>query len=407
MAARPPAGGLPGASVTWAATADEASTARIGAARLTKVRRHDRHRAGRVACRPRTPRTATSERPSPGCSESAYEQEPSSAWVADVDGDGCPDVVAPMLWIGCGRDGPQRGPSWLATRPLALVGDGADRRVLVAARLDWHPYLGGGQGPRPGSGRPARRVADGWVVAFVLAEVPLATVTAASDAPVEAPTIGHAASRDGVIEIGWPAGTSAAGPGRPAVVDGAAARVDRPRHAGRVPDRRHDRRRVHGPAPARRGRRLGTASIVQHRAVRPARQRRRRRTVSRSTAGSSPPPRSTPVRRHLRPGPGDGRRGPGGAEVSLVAPPLSPPGRSRPRSTARAKPARRCRCLVRRRSSPARTARSSFRRSSPHGRRRSRSAPSIPRATRRSARYRSWAAPTCRVCTGRRSARSW
>ena len=205
MAALPPAGGMPGASVTWAATADEASTARIGVARLSKDGRtiaiepsawHVVHDATDSDIRGAVARMQGA----------AYDQEPTSAWVADIDGDGCPDVVAPMLWIGCKSDGPQRGASWLTSRPLALVGDGADRRVLVADRLDWQPYLGGGQGPRPAAAGTPGAWRSGGSSPFVLAEVPLATVTASSDAPVEAPTIGHAASRDGVIEMGWPPG---------------------------------------------------------------------------------------------------------------------------------------------------------------------------------------------------------
>ncbi len=204
IAALPPAGGIPGASVAWASTAEEASAARIGVARLSKT-------GGTIAVDPgawHAVRDATQDDIQVAIARmqsAAFDQASTSGWVADVDGDGCPDIVAPMLWMGCGTDGPHRGASWLASRPLALVGDEADRRVLVAARLDWQPYLGGGQGPTPAAASKPGAWRTFGSSPFVLAEVPLATVTASTDAPVEAPTIRHAASRDGVIELGWSA----------------------------------------------------------------------------------------------------------------------------------------------------------------------------------------------------------
>ena len=162
LAPRPSTGGLPGTSLTWAATAEEAGTARIGVTRLTKV--------GGAITLEQGPLQAVRDVPDGGdilaavtrvADGAAYGQLASSAMLADVDGDGCADIVVPLMWIGCGTDGPQRGPSWVASRPLGLVGDGADRRVLVAAGLDWSPYLGGGRArPRP---RPLRPVPGGRV----------------------------------------------------------------------------------------------------------------------------------------------------------------------------------------------------------------------------------------------------
>ena len=142
--------------------------------------------------------------------ESAWMDQP-PVMVDDLDGDGCPDLVAPLMLIGCAGTGPiEPAPAWIATRPLAVVGQGADRRLLVAVGLDWYASPGGTVDPSP----LAAHQVDAWHVLapsrFALAEVPLGEGSGVPTFPAQAvplPAIEHAASPDGVVEVRRPAGT--------------------------------------------------------------------------------------------------------------------------------------------------------------------------------------------------------
>ena len=130
----------------------------------------------------------------------------------DLDGDGCPELVVPLIVIGCdGTKDPEPGPAWVATRPLSLVGGGSDRALLVAEGLDWFPYPSGTVVLSPLATYPdgAWRVAE--PTPFVLAEVPMTAGGSgglpfqANDVPI--PTIAQTASQDGTVEVTRPAGT--------------------------------------------------------------------------------------------------------------------------------------------------------------------------------------------------------
>ncbi len=181
LAARSTAG-EPGTSVTWLE-----STRRSGR-RSVRLRAGQRgstagsrsiHRSS-SRCRASRHRTSTTRRsgwrtPRPGSSRSY-------APVADVDADGCADIVIPLAWIGCGSAPPRPGPSWLDTRPLGLVGPTSDPRLLVAAGLDWFPYIGGPSVPSPAAAGAPGAWRTGSSGRFALAEVPLTAITSGSNA---------------------------------------------------------------------------------------------------------------------------------------------------------------------------------------------------------------------------------
>lgn len=206
LAVRPSPDGRPGTSVTWVKSTDDGIADQVGVARITKVGGVIGVDGRILGPLPGVPTTETHDI-AVRIENVAMSQQPTSALLADIDGDGCADIVAPLAWIGCETPEMRRGPSWLDTRPLGLVGDAGDRRVLVAAALDWYPYPGGPQAPTPAAASPpgAWRSVSGQ--RFVLAEVPVATVTSGSDAVVGVPEIRRTASKDGVVEFGWPAGT--------------------------------------------------------------------------------------------------------------------------------------------------------------------------------------------------------
>ena len=133
--------------MTWLESLDDPVAGPFGSARVSRV-------DGRIQVDPPI------FQPLPGIAASdthdaalrlesaATGQQPLYAPVADLDLDGCTDIVIPLAWIGCGAP-PRPGPSWLDTRPLGLVGPSSDPRLLVAAGLDWFPYLGGPSVPSP------------------------------------------------------------------------------------------------------------------------------------------------------------------------------------------------------------------------------------------------------------------
>ena len=89
----------------------------------------------------------------------------------------------PLAWIGCGSGPPRPGPSWLDTRPLGLVGPSSDPRLLVAAGLDWFPYIGGPSVPSPAAAGAPGAWRTGSSQRFALVEVPLTALTSGSTAP--------------------------------------------------------------------------------------------------------------------------------------------------------------------------------------------------------------------------------
>ena len=206
LAATAMATGATATSVTWARATDDRTDPVLGVARVTRV-------DGSMEVDPVTVRTSP-DLPAGDFAEAvarveaaAMGQQPLPSVLADVDGGGCADVVVPLMWVGCETGEVQRGPSWLDSRPLGLVGTGPDRRLLVAAGLDWYPYLGGPQAPAPLAARAPGAWRSGPSPRFVLAEVPLGAIRSAPGPAIAMPEIRRAASRDGVVEFRWPAGT--------------------------------------------------------------------------------------------------------------------------------------------------------------------------------------------------------
>ncbi len=132
-------------------------------------------------------------------------QTPPVSLAADVNRDGCLDLVLLGIVADCAGTGPIRpGPAWLNTRPLGVVGTPDDPHLLVAEGLDWYPYAGGGTPPSPGASAPGWW-RNGGIEAFFLAEVPLAFDAAAQSAA--APVIPVFTDRFGSIRLEAPTAT--------------------------------------------------------------------------------------------------------------------------------------------------------------------------------------------------------
>ena len=103
----------------------------------------------------------------------AMNQLPSAGWTGDLDGDGCPELVLPLVIADCTTARPAvPGPSWLNSRPLADVGTPSAPRLLVAEGLEWYPYQESPLPPSPLAASPGWWRA-GWFQPFYLAEMSL------------------------------------------------------------------------------------------------------------------------------------------------------------------------------------------------------------------------------------------
>jgi hypothetical protein len=111
----------------------------------------------------------------------------------DVDGDGCPELIVPMVVITCAGSASQEervGPGWVATRPVAVV-EGRERRLLVAASLAWSPGDGGLAEPQPWAS--LADASGGWrwgpSAPFAIAELTAADLLYFRRFPIPTPTV--------------------------------------------------------------------------------------------------------------------------------------------------------------------------------------------------------------------------
>jgi hypothetical protein len=140
--------------------------------------------------------------------EAELSQQPPLAWAGDLDGDGCPEILAPLVHAGClGTGVVSAGSLWLGTRPLAVVGPTQDRRLLAALGYDWYPYIGGPTVPAPAAAGAAGAWRHGPSNLFSLAELPLPTVADRSAPSVVAPQVDPIVSADGTIDLTGPTGS--------------------------------------------------------------------------------------------------------------------------------------------------------------------------------------------------------
>lgn len=148
----------------------------------------------------------------------AQGDPPVGLW-ADLDADGCLDLLMPMFIVACrdplSADAPaqgsdpviRRGPLWTASRPIAMVGRGSASGLLVAQSIA-PSDLAGLRAPTPSVAWAAEN-AGGWRTGssgpFVLSELSLPDLLYFPVYPVPAPTMeGRALGRPPVVQAsGW------------------------------------------------------------------------------------------------------------------------------------------------------------------------------------------------------------
>lgn len=129
----------------------------------------------------------------------AADGAPPVAFSGAVDPAGCADVFIPAAILPCGETTLRAGPSWIASRPLGLFGQGSGRRLLLAAGIEWDERL-------PAAPTPAASDIPGWwrhgpSVPFVLSEVRAADATYFRDFPIPHATIERVAGPGGTVDL--------------------------------------------------------------------------------------------------------------------------------------------------------------------------------------------------------------
>jgi hypothetical protein len=126
---------------------------------------------------------------------SASTQGPGVAWFADVATPGCPVLIVPLAIRSCDEEVLRPGATWVATRPVLILGDDSRRRLLVAGGLGWGDDLLP-LAPTPWATAPPGWWRHGPSVPFALSELRAADVTYYRDFPVPRSTMERVAAAD-------------------------------------------------------------------------------------------------------------------------------------------------------------------------------------------------------------------
>lgn len=128
-------------------------------------------------------------------------QVPPAGWLgATIDG-GCPDLVMAAAILPCGATELRTGAAWIGTRPVTVLDDEGNRRLVVAAGLGWDASTGYPQTPSPWATAPAGWWRHGPSGPFALAELRAADLMYFREFPTPSATLERTSAADATIGI--------------------------------------------------------------------------------------------------------------------------------------------------------------------------------------------------------------
>lgn len=126
-------------------------------------------------------------------------QTPAPGWIGATGDEGCTDLLLPGAVLACGEDTMRAGAAWNGTRPLTVVLDGPDRRLLVAAGLSLDPEIPLVRTPSPWASGPPGWWRHGPSGPFTLAELSAGDATYYREFPVPRSSVERITAPDATI----------------------------------------------------------------------------------------------------------------------------------------------------------------------------------------------------------------
>ncbi|MEO6207614.1 MAG: hypothetical protein ABIP77_06645 [Candidatus Limnocylindrales bacterium] len=134
-------------------------------------------------------------------SAAVQRQVSPAGWMgATIDG-GCPDLIMAGAILPCGATDLRPGAAWIGTRPVTIVDDDGNRRLMVASGLGRDPSNGFPQTPSPWATAPAGWWRHGPSGPFALAELRAADLMYFREFPTPAATLERTSAPDATTGI--------------------------------------------------------------------------------------------------------------------------------------------------------------------------------------------------------------
>ncbi|MGK2849486.1 MAG: hypothetical protein ACSLFN_01030 [Candidatus Limnocylindrales bacterium] len=128
-------------------------------------------------------------------------QAPAPGWIGATTDEGCADLLLPGAVLACDEPAMRAGAAWNGTRPMMVVLDGPDRRLLVAAGLTLDTQLPLVRTPSPWATGPAGWWRHGPSDPFALAELSAGDATYYREFPVPQASVERTTAPDATTAV--------------------------------------------------------------------------------------------------------------------------------------------------------------------------------------------------------------
>lgn len=128
-------------------------------------------------------------------------QVPPAGWLGPATNGGCPDLVMAGAILPCGATELRAGAAWIGARPVTVLDDDGNRRLVVAAGLGRDPSSGYPQTPSAWATAPAGWWRHGPSGPFALSELRAADLLYFREFPVPTATLERTSAPDATTAI--------------------------------------------------------------------------------------------------------------------------------------------------------------------------------------------------------------